>query len=82
MKTGDDQLALRKATSADSQFILDLRNDLSARKFFFDSSPIDLSTHKKWFRAKLNDPKSELFVIISNKEKAGQVRINIEGNLP
>lgn len=72
-------ISLRKATPEDLVFYFELRSDPSARKFHFNTEPIDLATHKAWFSAKLKDSNSRLFVIERERKKIGQVRIDLEG---
>jgi Acetyltransferases, including N-acetylases of ribosomal proteins len=56
-------------------------NDPEVREASFFPEYISLESHKQWFREKMNNPYSFLFIgIDENNNPIGQVRFDIEGD--
>lgn len=72
-------LKFRKATKADENLYLDWANDSDVRQQSYSSNPIDLESHGKWFKSKLQDSSCSMLVF-QNEENLniGQVRIQKE----
>ncbi len=72
-------LSFRKATIADEIHYFDWANDPDVREQSYNSNPIDLESHGKWFKSKLEDSSCLMFVF-QNEENLniGQVRIQKE----
>ncbi len=72
-------MIIRRATIEDSQFLFLLRNEKSVRESAFNTEPITVETHNKWFAKKVN---SDLAIILIGEveggEKIGQVRFDID----
>lgn len=73
-------ITLRKAKKSDLMFYFKLRNEPSIRKASFNDKAIDLAEHTSWFLKKLKDPNSYLFIVQVARQRAGQVRIDIQNN--
>lgn len=71
-----NMLSLRKPTREDIDIYFFWANDPVVRMLSYDSSIIDLDTHKKWFESALNN-ESYFMCIFQNSfgEDIGQVRI-------
>jgi spore coat polysaccharide biosynthesis protein SpsF len=60
--------------------ILAWRNDPQTRAASFNKEEIDPESHIKWFRGKLEDENSELFILTDGRYKLGHIRIDISGS--
>ena len=67
---------LRPATIEDAEIILEWRNDEETRHNSFSKDRIDLETHKKWFKSKLEDRNCFLFMMEMDGERVGQIRLD------
>lgn len=68
---------LRLATNDDCNFIYEMANDREVRMNSFNSEPIEYDSHVKWFSKKLLSSESEIYILLADGERAGQVRIDI-----
>ncbi|MDH4473109.1 MAG: GNAT family N-acetyltransferase [Fluviicola sp.] len=75
------ELRIRTATIADLELFWHWKNDPEALKQSFDSNPVSLENHTKWFTAKLQQDQS-LFLVVENEigEPVGHVRFETEGS--
>jgi spore coat polysaccharide biosynthesis predicted glycosyltransferase SpsG/RimJ/RimL family protein N-acetyltransferase len=74
MPTKQQELWLREAQPADVVFYFDWVNECDVRKQSFSTKPISFKAHKNWFRERLSDPDSFLFVLEAGELPVGQVR--------
>jgi hypothetical protein len=74
------QWGIRSASSADSEFYWHWVNDQDVRQSAFNSEPISWEDHQEWFKNKLNDPSSTLFLAESQFGPIGQVRFEKSGD--
>ena len=51
-------------------------NEPSTRANSFHSEPIPLEDHQRWFNAKINDPDEAIYILLSDDEPIGQVRLS------
>jgi RimJ/RimL family protein N-acetyltransferase len=66
---------IRKANETDLMLYFDWTNDEEVRKQSFNSDPIALENHEKWFHKKLADPNCLMLVFEDSHQKPiGQVR--------
>lgn len=71
-------LIIRKALASDAVPVWLWANDPETRKQSFNQEPIELHSHLKWFRAKLRDPYTELYIGMSHAfEHVGIVRFEV-----
>ena len=68
-----DNTSLRFARKSDIKFIFDLSNEAEVRQNSFNSAPILLDEHKKWFKDILKR-KSLYYIIENSKNPIGQIR--------
>ena len=59
---GRPELALRRAVSADAEILWEWSNDPTTRAQSFQSAPIPLDSHVRWFEARLGDPACHFWV--------------------
>ncbi|SHH20808.1 GNAT family N-acetyltransferase [Tepidibacter thalassicus] len=71
-------IQLRLANYKDCDLLFNWANDDLVRKNSFNSSKIDYSEHRKWFRSKIESNNSKIYICILNNKNIGQVRIDIE----
>ncbi len=71
-------LYLRQADMSDAMVILEWRNDKTAREQSFSGGIIDPDSHLKWYKDKLSDPDSYLYMLMSGGECVGHIRLDIE----
>ena len=69
---------LRKATPEYLLTYYNWANDEAVRKNSFSPEPIDLETHKNWFKQKLNNPDTLLYILEKNENPVGQIRFDVE----
>jgi UDP-2,4-diacetamido-2,4,6-trideoxy-beta-L-altropyranose hydrolase len=70
-------LRLRPATAADSENVLQWRNDESTRRHSRDFTPIDPAGHRTWFAARLADPQCALLIAEDAQGAVGVLRYDI-----
>jgi UDP-2,4-diacetamido-2,4,6-trideoxy-beta-L-altropyranose hydrolase len=70
------ELTLRRAGEDDLVAFFAWRNDASTRAMSFGSDPIDWPTHVQWYRRRLADSDTELFVLEARGLPVGQVRLD------
>ncbi|MDV6168381.1 GNAT family N-acetyltransferase [Flavobacterium sp. DG1-102-2] len=69
-------LSIRKPGIDDMQLYFDWANDPEVRGQSYNSDPIDLGNHKKWFESALKNEACFMYVFVNaDKEDVGQVRI-------
>jgi len=73
-------LKFRKATSKDCKFIWSLRNDENIRYWSFNNNFISFKEHIIWYKKKLKDKNSIIFILLKNKNKVGYIRYDIKKN--
>ena len=73
-----DKIIIKKADVFDVNFLLNLRNLKSVRKFFFNSKKILPREHNRWFKEKLNDSNCRIFVITAGSQPVGQIRYELD----
>lgn len=74
-------LNFRRSTIDDLELYFEWANDPEVRQQSYNSAPINLDTHKKWYQAVLNNDLYYLYIFENhNHEKVGQVRIQKQDN--
>jgi UDP-2,4-diacetamido-2,4,6-trideoxy-beta-L-altropyranose hydrolase len=72
------RFAIRKTMEEDLMNLFTLANDPLVRSASLSSSPIELETHKEWFRSSMQDPLLLLFTILDGRAKfLGQLRFDL-----
>ena len=56
-------LSLSEATTSDAHTCWQWRNEPAARAASFDTEPIPLTDHERWFQARLSDPHCRMYVV-------------------
>ncbi len=75
---GKDGLYLLPASEKDSKDIFDWRTDAYARQQFFHTEEIDFKDHDVWFKRKLEDPLSRIYMIKKDNDSVGMIRLDNE----
>lgn len=75
MGVGAERLALRPADLNDADFLLELRNDPTTRRFSFTQHHISRSEHMAWLSQRLSDPASLIWIVLCDERQAGQLRL-------
>lgn len=73
-----DKFELVEAKMDDIDLLLEWSNDSECRKNSFNSEKIEYSEHKKWFLNKMSDKNCKIYLYVYNKEKIGQVRLELQ----
>lgn len=68
-------ITFKNATIDDLDYVFSLVNDPSVRNMSFNNSPIDIGTHRAWFKKMLDD-QNPFLIAYYNNEKCGYVRCN------
>lgn len=71
-------LSIRKASKNDMLQVYNWSNDSIVRKNSYDSKPLILENHKKWFTSKIKNEKTLFYIIEYNSIPAGMVRYERE----
>jgi UDP-2,4-diacetamido-2,4,6-trideoxy-beta-L-altropyranose hydrolase len=76
-----DPLWLRMAEGRDCDQIWSWANDPVVREASFHPEPIPLADHEVWFRGKLVDARSLIFIAMNHEDQpVGQIRFDIRGD--
>ena len=67
-------IKFRNATEADVMLVYNWSNDPEVRKSSYDSDPINLDNHKRWFSQKINDKNTLFLIALYDEMPAGIVR--------
>jgi RimJ/RimL family protein N-acetyltransferase len=73
-------IRLRPATTNDSAFLLELRNDPAVRRQSRSNTEVSPDDHARWLEATLADPSRHLFIIETVEARAGQLRLDQSGS--
>ena len=72
-------LALRPVREDDCRLLYEWANDPIVRAQSFSSRPIEWDEHSAWFRARLDDAASLLYVAVDGDSSVGQIRYDVNG---
>jgi len=80
--TRDTRLRIRSARLADSELLLNWKNDAGARVSSFQSEVITRDQHEAWFSERLKNPSSCRIYIVETESgmELGQVRFELEAD--
>lgn len=73
-------LEIRKAKEDDCKLFYTWANDEETRKNAFNTSEIPYEAHVKWFKDKINNKNTHIYVCMSKNDYIGQFRIEKEGD--
>lgn len=73
-------LDLRKIDEGDCKMLYEWANDPGVRGQAFTSKVIQWEDHLKWFKIKLNNPASHIFILEKNALPVGQIRFDKEND--
>ncbi|MBX0331665.1 UDP-2,4-diacetamido-2,4,6-trideoxy-beta-L-altropyranose hydrolase [Pontibacter sp. HSC-14F20] len=73
-------LKLRLAKPADLHLLFDWANDPEVRRHSFNSEPIPLENHIRWFQAKLDNPDTILYLAEADGTPAAHIRFDINSS--
>ena len=77
--TNRRQLRLRAAQIEDAELFFAWVNDPQVRRQSLKTEAVPWRAHEQWFRSKLDDERSRLFVLEAKSLAVGQIRFDIEG---
>lgn len=69
-------LNIRQATLDDLTILFNWANDPETRKQSFNSKPILIEDHTKWYKQKLDDPSCILYIVSCTNTSIGQIRFD------
>ena len=70
------EVALRPAEASDMEMIHAWQNDENTRRFSHNRQVPTLQEHRRWYLAKLDDPKSYFFIMMHGGSDAGVLRLD------
>ena len=73
-------LSLRRAKLEDAEFLFILRNDKTVRENSFQTNVIAYEQHLNWYKNKMQDEKTQIYILQINKQNIGQVRVDEENS--
>jgi len=71
---GTENIYIKNADHNDMDDLFRWRNDPEISKNFFNADPVSRETHEKWFREKVNDIGSAIYMAYYRSDKIGSVR--------
>ncbi len=71
-------LRIRDVKPVDINDIFEWRNHLEIRKNFFDAKPVSWDKHKQWFKRKIKEPNTTIYIAYCAEEKIGSIRFDCE----
>ena len=74
---GKGMISIRPCKKSDCKFLWNLRNEKTARDSAFNEDHIAYPRHIKWFKEKIEDEKSHIFIVLRSHKRIGQVRLDI-----
>ncbi len=74
-------ITLRMATLDDCEAIFRWRNAEETLRYIFNSKPISLDEHRRWFMESLENPNREILIAELHESPAGVLRYDIDGRL-
>jgi hypothetical protein len=75
------QISIKKVSTKDSDFLLLLRNEKTARKNSLISKITNKKDHKKWLDKELNNNAALVLIAHKDSERIGIVRYNLKNIL-
>ena len=75
----DGNLILRGTDENDAVDLFNWRNHPDVRKNYFNTNPISLDEHEKWFKTKIKDSYTSIYIACSGKDKVGSIRFEDKG---
>ncbi len=73
-------LSLHRAKLEDAEFLFILRNDKTVRENSFQTKVIAYEQHLNWYKNKMQDEKTQIYILQINKQNIGQVRVDEENS--
>lgn len=70
------KISLRKVEWADADLLFEWRNDSEARKNSFNTTNIEYTEHKRWFKNCIQDETIDVYICCLEGEPVGQIRLN------
>ena len=77
----EDNIFLRKATYEDVDLLFKWANDPAVRNNAFNQEKIDYQEHKKWFKNRLEDKNTLIYILTKNSKDIGQIRVDIDNGV-
>lgn len=74
------ELKFRPVESDDINDLFEWRNHQEVRKNSFSSKPLSWDEHEKWFKVKLKDPGTVIYMVYTEGEKVGSIRFEEKGD--
>ena len=71
---GCEAIEIREIQDDDINDLFNWRNHPEVRKNFFNTNPISWDEHEKWFKAKIKDSYTSIYIACSGKDKVGSIR--------
>ena len=71
---GGEAIEIREIQDDDINDLFNWRNHPEVRKNFFNTNPISWDEHEKWFKAKIKDSYTSIYIACSGKDKVGSIR--------
>lgn len=71
------EIEIRDAVESDLLMLYSLANESLVRQNSFNSKPISVQEHKEWYKNKLLDENSMIFIASRNQAFVGQIRFDL-----
>lgn len=74
------EIKFREASFEDAEILFDWVNEKEVRKNSLISKPVKWEDHLTWFKNKMENKNSRIFIFFIEQEPMGQVRLNFDGD--
>lgn len=74
----DKAVTLRPVKNEDRDLLFRWVNDITCRKYAFQTNLIDYETHCRWFLEKINSARTKIFILTDEINDIGQIRIEMQ----
>ncbi len=78
--TGGRAYALRLAGWEDVDLLFSWANEREVRRYSFSQEPIGYEEHCAWFKEKMQDKDSQIYIFCEEKQEKGMLRLDFCGN--
>jgi len=74
-------ISIRRASIKDCDSVYDWRNNEETRQYIFNTEPIQLETHRKWYIETINNPNRVLLIGEIDNKPVGVLRYDINNDI-
>lgn len=77
----DAEIKIRDIDESDAEDLFEWRNHPEARKNSFNTAPLIFKEHEKWFKRKIKNPDTTIYMACCGNDKIGSIRFEDNGEV-